>query len=197
MFYTDKLILTHNRIYHETVLIIIYHNKPANESGVLPEMNFCNILIFKNLNNYSMMKHILVPYDFSNFGDLAFEKAVEIGKKFESKITLLTVITTVDTSGMNWTRAQEYQDENEKKVKGELDRIVNKNPYGVDISVKIIHEPSTIKGIVNFAKNNKTDLIVMGSHGRSGFKKLVLGSVAAGVLVETECPVLTVKPKKQ
>ena len=143
------------------------------------------------------MKHILVPYDFSNFGDLAFEKAVEIAKKFESKITLFSVITSVDTSGMTWTRAQEYHDESEKKAKDDLTRIATKNPYGVDIEVKIAHEQSAVEGIVNFAKNNKVDLIVMGSHGRSGFKKLVLGSIAAGVLVKAECPVLTVKPSKE
>jgi len=142
------------------------------------------------------MKHILVPYDFSNFGDLAFEKAIEVAQKFESKITLFTVITNLDTSGMDWTRAQEYYDESEKKTKDNLEKIAIKNPYGVDIAVKIAHEQSAVDGIVNFAKNNGVDLIVMGSHGRSGFKKLVLGSVAAGVLVKAECPVLTVKPPK-
>ena len=142
------------------------------------------------------MRNILVPYDFSNFGDLAFEKAVEIAKKFDGKITLLSVIGNEDTSGMSYERAQEYHEENEKKTKENLSNIANKNPYGVDISVKIVHDPSIIEGITNFAKSNKIDLIVMGSHGRSGFKKLVLGSVAAGVLVKAECPVLTVKPPK-
>ena len=143
-----------------------------------------------------MIKHILVPYDFSNFGDLAFEKAVEIAKKFDGKITLLSVIGNEDTSGMSYERAQEHHEENEKKTKENLSNIANKNPYDIDISVKIVHDPSIIEGITNFAKSNKIDLIVMGSHGRSGFKKLVLGSVAAGVLVKAECPVLTVKPPK-
>ena len=143
-----------------------------------------------------MTRNILVPYDFTNFGDLAFEKAMEIAQKFDSKLTLLAVIgSDIDTSGMNWTRAQEAHDEEENKAIEKLNKKkeLNKN---VDVSVKIIHNSSVIDGIISFAENNHIDLIVMGSHGRSGFKKLVLGSAAVGVLTKSFCPVLIVKPPK-
>jgi len=142
-----------------------------------------------------MTKNILVPYDFTNFGDKAFEKAMEIAKKFDSKLTLLTVIgSDIDTSGMDWVRAQEVYDEEENKTKAKLSKIKDSNKYDhVDVSVKIIHNPSVVDGILAFAENNDIDLIVMGSHGRSGFKKLVLGSVASGVVTKARCPVLIIK----
>ena len=143
-----------------------------------------------------MTKNILVPYDFTTFGDIAFEKAIEIAKKFDSKLTLLTIIgTDIDTSGMDWVRAQEKHDEEETSAKDKLNRIKG-SQNDVDISVKIIHNSSVIDGILSFAKNNNIDLIVMGSHGRSGFKKLVLGSAASGVVARANCPVLITKLPK-
>ena len=143
-----------------------------------------------------MTKNILVPYDFTTFGDIAFEKAIEIAKKFDSKLTLLTIIgTDIDTSGMDWVRAQEKHDEEETSAKDKLNRIKG-SQNNVDISVKIIHNSSVIDGILSFAKNNNIDLIVMGSHGRSGFKKLVLGSAASGVVARANCPVLITKLPK-
>lgn len=143
-----------------------------------------------------MTKNILVPYDFTTFGDIAFEKAIEIAKKFDSKLTLLTIIgTDIDTSGMDWVRAQEKHDEEETSAKDKLNRIKG-SQNDVDISVKIIHNSSVIDGILSFAENNNIDLIVMGSHGRSGFKKLVLGSAASGVVARANCPVLITKPTK-
>ena len=64
---------------------------------------------------------------------------------------------------------------------------------GVEFSFKVIHEPSSYKGIINFSNSNSMDLIVMGSHGRSGIKKALLGSVASGVVEHANCPVLIIK----
>ncbi|MGY5150684.1 MAG: universal stress protein [Candidatus Nitrosopumilus sp. bin_6a] len=142
-----------------------------------------------------MINNILVPYDFTDFADLSLDKAMEIAKKFDSKLTLLTVIgSDIDTSGMSWSRAQEVHDEMEVKAKEDLNKI--KNIHSADdvaISVDVVHNPSPVNGILLFAEQNNMDLIVMGSHGRSGFKKLVLGSVASEVVAKSNCPVLIVK----
>jgi len=146
-----------------------------------------------------MIKNILVPYDFTNFADLTFNEALEIAKKFDSKVTLLTVIgSNINTSGMSWSRAQEVHDETESKAKEDLEKIKNSNIVeNVTTSIEIIHNPSTADGILSFAEKNNMDLIVMGSHGRSGFKKLVLGSVASEVVTKSHCRVLIVKPPKK
>lgn len=142
-----------------------------------------------------IMKNILVPYDFTSFADQAFEKAVEIAKKFDSKLTLLTVLgNDIDTSGMSLSRAQEAHDEIENKTTDDLNNL-KKSYKDIDVSARIVHNPSTINGILYFAEKNNVDLIVMGSHGRSGFKKLVLGSVASAIITKAGCPVLIVKSK--
>ncbi|WP_371504634.1 universal stress protein [Nitrosopumilus adriaticus] len=145
-----------------------------------------------------MMNNILVPYDFTNFGDLAFDKAMEIAKKFDSKLTLISVIgSDIDTSGMSLSRAEEAHDESENKAKEDLNKLKNSNIVeNVPISVEIVHNSSSSDGILLFAEKNNTDLIVMGSHGRSGFKKVVLGSVASNVVAKAQCPVMIVKPPK-
>ncbi|KAF6247036.1 universal stress protein [Nitrosopumilus sp. b3] len=144
------------------------------------------------------MNNILVPYDFTNFGDLAFEKAMEIAKKFDSKLTLISVIgSDIDTSGMSLSRAEEAHDESENKAKEDLNKLKNSNIVeNVPISVEIVHNSSSSDGILLFAEKHNTDLIVMGSHGRSGFKKVVLGSVASNVVAKAQCPVMIVKPPK-
>lgn len=144
------------------------------------------------------MNNILVPYDFTNFGDLAFDKAMEIAKKFDSKLTLISVIgSDIDTSGMSLSRAEEAHDESENKAKEDLNKLKNSNIVeNVPISVEIVHNSSSSDGILLFAEKNNTDLIVMGSHGRSGFKKVVLGSVASNVVAKAQCPVMIVKPPK-
>ncbi|AJW71508.1 universal stress protein [Nitrosopumilus adriaticus] len=145
-----------------------------------------------------MVNNILVPYDFTNFGDLAFDKAMEIAKKFDSKLTLISVIgSDIDTSGMSLSRAEEAHDESENKAKEDLNKLKNSNIVeNVSISVEIVHNSSSSDGILLFAEKNNTDLIVMGSHGRSGFKKVVLGSVASNVVAKARCPVMIVKPPK-
>ena len=144
------------------------------------------------------MKNILVPYDFTNFADLAFENALQIAEKFDSKLTLLTVIGNVDTSGMSLDRAEEAQDERENKAKEDLNKLSeSKKINNADVSVSIVHNPSSVDGILSYADKNNIDLIVMGSHGRSGLKKLVLGSVAAGVVTKANCRVMIVKPRKK
>lgn len=144
------------------------------------------------------MKNILVPFDFSSYANLAFEKAKEIARKFDSKITILSVIgSDIDTSGMDWGRAREAHDEKEFNVKTELTKIKeSSSDKDLDISVNLVHDPSPSEGILSFAKNNKVDLIIMGSHGRSGFKKFVLGSVVSNVVAKSESPVLIVKQPK-
>ena len=64
---------------------------------------------------------------------------------------------------------------------------------GVEAQSKIIKGQVSAEGVVEAANEVKADLIVMGSHGRKGFKKMLLGSFAQDVLSNTELPVLVVK----
>jgi len=78
-----------------------------------------------------------------------------------------------------------------KEYLEELESLASKN--NVSITSNIIASKSVVNDIVTFAKSRKHDLVVIGSHGRTGFDKILLGSVANGVSQKIRCPVLIVK----
>jgi len=142
------------------------------------------------------LEKILVPYDGSGFSQKAFEKGLTIAEKFESQLIVLTVIQSKmsDSVGISIDRLQEIQDEEDDDATKMVKKLeVKANAKNVSFTMKIIRNPSTSEGIVNFAHSNNVDLIVVGSHGRTGVRKLVLGSVANGVLSHAKCPVLVTK----
>ena len=69
----------------------------------------------------------------------------------------------------------------------------NANEKNIQIKTEIISSTNIAGCIVEYAKENNIDLIVIGTRGRSGFKKLLLGSVASHVVTYAHCPVLVVK----
>ena len=143
-----------------------------------------------------MFKNILVPFDLSSQSTRAFKMALDIAKKYDSKITLLTCI-----EGDAWhhkyydARADSELIKKQKKVSKkhleDLESLASKN--NVSISSSIITSKSVVNDIVTFAKSRKHDLVVIGSHGRTGLDKLLLGSIANGVSQRIRCPVLIVK----
>ncbi len=144
-------------------------------------------------------EQILVPYDASSYANHAFDDALKIAEKFGSKLTVLTVLGTKaeQSTGISLERAIDIQDEHEDaatKILKDLESFAKEK--GVEFSFKVIYEPSPYKGIINFSNSNSIDLIVMGSHGRSGIKKALLGSVASGVVEHANCPVLIIKKMK-
>ena len=143
-------------------------------------------------------EQILVPYDASSYANRAFDDALKIAEKFGSKITVLTVLgTKVENTGISLKRAIEIQEEHEDaatKILKDLEVLAKEK--GVEFSFKVNYEPYPYKGIVNFSNSNSMDLIVIGTHGRSGIKKALLGSVASGVVEHANCPVLIIKKMK-
>jgi nucleotide-binding universal stress UspA family protein len=143
-----------------------------------------------------LFKNILVPFDLSAQSTRAFKIALDLAKNYNSKITLLTCL-----EGDAWHH--KYYDasadseliKKQKKVTKEhlekLESLADKN--NVSVKSQILTSKSVVNDIVTFAKSRKYDLIVIGSHGRTGFDKLLLGSVANGVSQKSTCPVLIVK----
>ena len=143
-----------------------------------------------------MFQNILVPFDLSTQSTRAFKVALDLAKKYNSKVTLLTCL-----EGDAWqhkfydSRADSELLKKQKKAAEKylekLESLADKNK--VAIKSQIIKSKSVVNDIVTFAKSRKYDLIVIGSHGRTGFDKLLLGSVANGVSQKTSCPILIVK----
>jgi nucleotide-binding universal stress UspA family protein len=63
----------------------------------------------------------------------------------------------------------------------------------IKISLKLLQDPSVSNAIVNYVKSHKFDLVVVGSHGRTGLNKMILGSVANSITQKVKCPVMVVK----
>lgn len=141
-------------------------------------------------------KNILVPFDGSKHSHRAFEKALELTKKSDAKIKIITCIFV--GYGSNVSYETKFVDLEEKRQrKGafsqitKLERIAKKS--GVSATGTVVKTFSIAEKIVNYAKSKKFDLIVMGSHGRTGFTRMIMGSITNGVLNNANCPVLIVK----
>jgi len=141
-------------------------------------------------------KNILVPYDASSYSERAFKNALEIAEKDNSKITVVTVIEGVYAATIGFT-LKTNPEIIQKQIKA-AEKFITKlklasRKKGVSFSFKIIQGSAIVKTLINFTKSGKFDLVVMGSHGRTGFSKFVLGSVANGIAQHAKCPVLIVK----
>ncbi len=143
-----------------------------------------------------LFKNILVPFDLSSPAHHAFKVALDMAQKYDSKITLISCVEE-DTWHHKFYDSRIYSQLLIKKRKiaekymKKLEVLANKS--GVDIKFQVLRSTSVIKDITTFAKSKKMDLIVMSSHGRTGWDKLILGSVANGVIQRTRCPVLLIK----
>ena len=139
---------------------------------------------------------ILVPYDASSYANHAYDEALKIAEKFGSSITVLTVLGRKFDQGevASLERAIEIHDEAEDAATEMLQDLQGlAEEKGVGFSFKVVHNPSAADGVVNFANSSDADLVVMGSHGRSGIKKAILGSVASKVVENADCAVLIIK----
>lgn len=145
-------------------------------------------------------KNILVPTDFSNYAERALKIAVDIAKKYKSKIYLLHVITEVlYECGVDYCLSDAQLLEIEQvsmktstaKLQEEVKRITASSE-GLDIifDIKRGHPYETI---LTEQEDKKIDLIVIASHGKTGLMKHLIGSVAEKVLRGAKCHVLLVK----
>ena len=144
-----------------------------------------------------MFKHILVPVDGSNTSQLAVAKAIELAKAFASSVTVIYVIDPYPFTGVGTDFAY-GQAEYLSAATAEANAAVHAakttlSEAGVPVDTSVIEAHAAWRGIVEAGESLQVDLIVMGSHGRSGLEKIMLGSVAQAVLSHTKLPVLVVR----
>jgi nucleotide-binding universal stress UspA family protein len=85
-------------------------------------------------------------------------------------------------------------EQHRKSVEKIVARLKSKaDKKGVKLSLKILHNPSVSNAILNYVNSHKHDVIVIGSHGRTGINKLILGSVANEIAHKAKIPVMVVK----
>ena len=144
-----------------------------------------------------MFKHILLPVDGSSTSLMAVEKVRGLAQAFKSTVTAIYVIDPYAFSGVgtdfSYGQAQYLgaaTTEGNEALKGAAEVL---EAAGVSVNTSIIECHAIYRGILETASSVGADLIVMGSHGRRGLEKLVLGSVAVQVLAHAHLPILVVR----
>jgi nucleotide-binding universal stress UspA family protein len=147
------------------------------------------------------INRILCPVDFSEFSERAFEHAVAIARWFESAITVLHIVdvrleTPVGPPLAPIALAPPVLTSAAREpIAGELQRLVAA-AAAPDVAIEtIVRDGRPDTAILELAAMLPADLLVMGTHGRSGFDRLVMGSVTEKVLRKAACPVLSVPPR--
>jgi nucleotide-binding universal stress UspA family protein len=144
-----------------------------------------------------MLKRIVVPIDGSACSELALEYALGLAKARGASIYVFTLVDPIEILGRNLPSPLE--EEHVAAAEAWADRIVQEAmakaaAEGISAEGRVdVGEPAA--AIVAEAMSTKADAIVMGTHGRSGFKRLFMGSVAEEVLRSSRCPVVIVRER--
>jgi nucleotide-binding universal stress UspA family protein len=151
------------------------------------------------------MKHILVTTDLSEASELAFNYAKEqlkLAGKENGKITLLKVIASVPPASINFEYGLALPDKKGMLEKAyrhateQIHEIAEKQFAGLPVETAVVKPKKAVyQEIINFAETNNVSLIVMSTHGRTGAKHFLLGSVAERVIRRSPCPVMVVPAK--
>ena len=142
------------------------------------------------------IKKILVPTDFSEFGEQALLYGCELAKQFSAELHLLNVVQDAvamfPEPNMMGTSMNDLVADMQHLAKKQLEEMPDL-PGTEDLKVvrEICVGPPFLE-IIRYAKKTDIDLIVIGTHGRTGIKHMLMGSVAEKVVRKAPCPVLTV-----
>jgi nucleotide-binding universal stress UspA family protein len=137
------------------------------------------------------VRTILHPTDFSPQADNAFRLALAVARDYGARI-IVTHVREIPAGAYGEYGVMLVDPaEDRRDVQGKLNQVKHKNKSLV--SDALLAEGDPAAEIVNLAKEEGCDLIVMGTHGRSGLARLLMGSVAEQVSRQAHCPVLTVK----
>lgn len=144
------------------------------------------------------IRRILHPSDFSKASGAAFTKAVELAKANRAELVLLHVLSPVPMLGDGYVSPQVYEDLDRsarahagKQLAG---AVAKAKKAGVRAKA-VLRDGIAHEQIVRAARSLRVDMIVIGTHGRTGLAKLFMGSVAGRVVSAATCPVMTVRGK--
>jgi nucleotide-binding universal stress UspA family protein len=142
------------------------------------------------------IQRILCPIDFSEYSRHALDHAVALARWYGSTITVLHVFSTTPVAayapGMPGFDPIVLTSADRDQLLVDVKRFVDtESAPGVSIDA-VIREGDAVGEILSLATDMEADLLIVGTHGRSGFERLLLGSVTEKLLRKASCPVLTV-----
>ena len=147
------------------------------------------------------LKKILYPTDFSESSLEALAYAVSFARDYKAKLVLMHVVNEqVFSEGLNLPRVtapEALEQEMVKEAERRLKSIIPADERaGLDSEMVILRGMPFLE-IIRYAKANEVDLIVIGTHGRSGLEHVIFGSTAERVVRKAPCPVLSVQPSQR
>ena len=141
------------------------------------------------------VQHILVPTDFSEYADCALDYAIELAKTLQARLTFLHVIhlTPMAMGEIGASGLVSYLEEIETDAQQRMEILLNRiHQEGLEGDTSIV-QGVPFQSIVDMARNEDIDMIVMGTHGRTGLTHALMGSVAERVVRLAPCPVLVTR----
>lgn len=144
----------------------------------------------------AVITRILCPVDLSDQSRHALDEAVALGRHYGAAVTALYVIPPISPvpATLEAPVAYVYTPEELDAIDAEVRAFVHAEEAGRAVEVSVVEGP-VVGSILARAEALRADLIVIGTHGRSGVQRVILGSVAERVLAHATCPVMTVPPR--
>jgi nucleotide-binding universal stress UspA family protein len=139
--------------------------------------------------------HVLVPIDFSPYAEQALDYAIALAPKLQARVTLLHVIQAPLVAGadMGVWPSPAFIEELETAITSDMEGYLARvTAAGLAGEIVVVHGVP-FQEILDTAKKRQVDLIIMGTHGRTGLSHVFLGSVAEKVLRLAPCPVLVAR----
>jgi len=146
------------------------------------------------------LERILVPTDMSEFSGHALRYGCEFANRFGAELHLLNVVqdivAMVPEPGLAFPAPGEYMAEMQDAAKQALEQLPESGKVQPEITVhREVRVGTPFLEIVRYAKDIDADMVVIGTHGRTGLAHVLLGSTAEKVVRKAPCPVLTVRPE--
>ncbi len=146
-----------------------------------------------------MFKHILLATDGSGASDHAATIAISLARTHGAQLMVVYVVDPYPYLSMGEANPYGFQaymsaaQQQAAQAHAKVNTLCMQDQPHVEMQARLIEEVTPATGIVQTAKTEGADLIVVGSHGRSGIARLMLGSVANKVVAESTVPVLVVR----
>lgn len=152
----------------------------------------------------TLYKSILVAVDGSGTSNLAYQEALKLAEALKSKLSIVHVVDLsipYPDAGFVWLDMEKYR-ESHRKIGLELltKMEANASKTGVKVETKLLENSNITRisdAIITYAKKSNADLMVLGTHGRMGFHRFLIGSVAEEAVRTSTIPVLLVKEPEQ
>ncbi|MCL5672881.1 MAG: universal stress protein [Nitrososphaerota archaeon] len=149
--------------------------------------------------NDKVFQNVVVAFDGSSDSVKAVQLACSIVSKFGSALTVVHVYSSpamvfAGGPGMPIPNYSELEEAAKGTAAATLSRgVQTAGQYGVKAKGEVIEASSVVEALVGYATDQGVDLIVTGTRGMTGFKKLIMGSVTSGLVSHSHCPVLVVR----